>query len=673
MSQRLTDSNRSFEHLHSLEWLETNGLGGYASGTVSGAHSRRYHGLLVSATNPPVGRTNVLSKLDETLVLNGVRFELGTNQYAGAVHPQGYSFLKSFERNLFPEFVYQAGGVELKKTIAAVHGENTVLVLYEVLAAPATFTMELLPLYACRDFHSLSRYNAAIDNSYRFKNGVLRTRNYESCPEVLIAVPGSRFEEQINWYYNFEYAIEKYRGQDCVEDLYTHGKFVVELRQGETLGVVISTEQLPEVSLDAVKRLRHETSRRRELVKDFSKSPALHPLVLGADQFIVKRGSLNSVIAGYHWFADWGRDTMISLPGLCLSTGRFEEARNILQAFADSVSKGMLPNRFPDYGEEPEYNTIDASLWYFNAVYKYYRETKDTSFLKSVLPVLQQIIDWHIQGTRYNIRVDPADGLLYGGTDGVQLTWMDAKIGDWVVTPRTGKAVEINALWYNALSIMEALMKVTRQWKFAKAYQAHALQVKEQFESVFWNEENQGLYDFVDGSKKNSDVRPNQLYAIALPFPVIEAKDKAEKILSQVTEHLYTPRGLRSLSPKHRDYKSEYIGGAWQRDSSYHQGTVWSFLVGVYVDALVTVRGGAGRKEAVRVAESLLQHLDEACIGSVSEIFDGKEPFAPKGAMAQAWGVAELLRVCVEYALFSKPATKKTSPSKKQESTYSIL
>ncbi|MFM9986713.1 MAG: glycogen debranching enzyme N-terminal domain-containing protein, partial [Flavobacteriales bacterium] len=406
----------NFETARSLEWLETNGIGGYASGTVAGAHTRRYHGLLVAAMHPPVGRTVVVSKLDETIMIGEERFELSSNQYSGAVHPEGFKHLTKFERNLFPEFYYKAGTIELKKTIAAIHGENTIVIVYEVLNAEQKFIFELLPLYACRDFHSTSHANDSINQSYLFQDGLFRTVNYQGCPEVVISVPGSEFRESKGWYYNFEYAIEQYRGLDFKEDLYTHGKFVVELKKGSKLEIIISTEDT--AGKDALQLLEKERKRREVVVKAFSGSDELKQLAFAADQFIVKRGELKTVIAGYHWFSDWGRDTMISLPGLCLTTGRFEDAKNILKAFANSVSEGMLPNRFPDQGEAPEYNTFDATLWFFQAIYKYHQYTKDSDFVKSILPILQDIIDWHYKGTRYNIHVDPSDELLYGGQDG---------------------------------------------------------------------------------------------------------------------------------------------------------------------------------------------------------------------------------------------------------------
>src|SRR5688572_19611122 len=534
-----------FEACQSLEWIETNGLGGYASGTVSGAHSRRYHGLLVASAQPPVGRMNVLSKLDEAIIVDKTRYELGTNQYPGLVHPQGYKFLKTFERDLFPELYFEVNGIEIKKTIASIHGQPITIVLYEVVEAPMSFEFELLPLYASRDFHHLSHSNDFISKQYVFEDGLLRTLNYQGCPELFIVVPNAEFTEGRAWYYNLEYSVEQQRGLDFREDLYTHGTFSVELKKGDKLGIIISTEDPS--GKDAFELFEIETERRLTLVEKLPFNQSMRSLVLAADQFIVKRGEHNTIIAGYHWFADWGRDTMISLPGLCLVTGRHEDAKQIILQFSEYISEGMLPNRFPDHGEIPEYNTIDATLWFFNSIYHYYKHTGNKDFVKQMLPFLEDIIEWHYKGTRYNIKVDPSDELLSGGSEGVQLTWMDAKVGEWVVTPRRGKAVEINALWYNALCTIGVLLVEVDRAKEAEAYGSKARKVRECFNRLFWNKAQNCLFDFIDGEHKNDDLRPNQVYAISLPFPLLE-KDRAKKVFDTVTKYLLTPKGLRSLA-----------------------------------------------------------------------------------------------------------------------------
>jgi predicted glycogen debranching enzyme len=652
----------SFEQLLSLEWIETNGIGGYASSTVSGANSRRYHGLLVASLQPPVDRHVLLAKLDEAIVfapLNETdddlnRIDLGTNQYPGVIHPSGCSHLIKFEREIFPTFYYRINDVILKKTIASVAGENTTLVLYDVVEAPDSFTLTLLPLASARDFHTLSVSNDNIGTQYLFEDGIFRTLNYQGGAELFIAVPGSRFTEKQGWYYNFEYIIEQERGLDYHEDLYSHGYFSITLKQGDTLGVIISTEN-PE-GREAVKLFDEEKQRREALVRNFRLNENLLKLALSSDQFIVRRGDKRTILAGYHWFSDWGRDTMISMPGLCFATGRFSTARDILSQFSENVSEGMLPNRFPEGGEAPEYNTMDATLWFFHAVHQYLLATNDESFLKTVFPILRDIMDWHYKGTRYNIKVDPKDELLFGGQKGVQLTWMDAKVGDWVVTPRIGKPVEINALWYNALCSMEAMALQLGNDAEATEYRDKAAKVAKSFNSKFWNKEKGYLYDYIDGEYKNSDLRPNQLYAISLPYPLLP-KAKAKKVFEVVSENLFTSKGLRSLAPSHKDYRHAYVGDLWTRDGSYHQGTVWSFLLGAYIDALMMVKGTNGKSEAVKTVNKFFEHLKEAGVGTVSEIFDADPPHTPRGCIAQAWGVAEVLRVVWKYDLL--PNTSK--------------
>lgn len=648
-----------------LEWLETNGLGGYASGTVSGSLTRRYHGLLIAALEPPVKRTVMLSKLDETLVLpvasdvQPQRYELGTNQYPGAVHPNGYNYLRTFTRDLFPVFTYAVEGIVLKKTIAALYQENTTLVLYEVVDAPHDFVLELLPLASARDHHSISRENWHLGRQFLFEDGIYRTVNYHGGAELFIRVPGSAFIESQTWYRDFEYLREMERGLEFKEDLYTHGYFRTTLSKGDRLFITISTED--PAGRDASALFAREQERRAMLKENFlkfsgasrsvstSSEAAKLRLIQAADQFIVRRGSLHTIIAGYHWFSDWGRDTMIALPGLCLTTGRISIAREILLQFSQFVSEGMLPNRFPDHGERPEYNTFDATLWFFHALYQYWLVTKDHELLTQLYPSLKDIIAWHQAGTRYGIRVDPSDGLLRGGVPGVQLTWMDAKVGDWVVTPRVGKPVEINALWYNALRIMQFFCTEMREDVLAQQYANNAAVVLESFERRFWNAADNCLYDYLDDSP-HAEIRPNQIYAVSLPFPLLTGS-KAETVVNRVKERLVTPTGLRSLAPGTHGYAGMCIGPPLQRDGAYHQGTVWSYLMGAYIDALLSVNGAPARKEASALINSCCAHLDEACVGSISEIFDGDWPHAPRGAVAQAWSVAELLRVMVKYNL----------------------
>lgn len=629
------------------EWLETNGIGGWASSTLAGAHTRRYHGLLVAATRPPVGRMVLLSKLDETLVFPSGSMDLGCNRFPSALHPKGFQYLSAFTRDLFPVFEYEVMGTVIRKTVAAIHGENTTVVIYEVVASAEDFVLELRPFVAGRDYHSLGRENKKISREVHFSNGLFQVKPYEKCPDLYIHVPGSSFERNPEWYLNFEYSVERYRGLDIFEDLFTHGVFRVPLHAGSRLGISISTLR-PE-RWDAHKLYQDEHERREKVCGSAAnKNEFTKTLVLAADQFVVRRGKdLRTIIAGYHWFSDWGRDTMIALPGICLTTGRFEDAKLILRAFAQRVSKGMLPNRFPDEGEEPEYNTVDATLWFFVAIYKYLQYTQDKTFvLHELVPVLQNIIDWHDKGTRFGIKVD-VDGLLRAGEPGVQLTWMDAKVFDWVVTPREGKAVEINALWYNALVILSELLKEKGESDESKDLAQRAKAVKKRFLHVFWNGADNCLYDYVNGEDCNAAIRPNQVLALSLPFPLLSGR-RARHMLQVIEEKLLTPHGLRSLAPTSREYRPRYGGDQLARDGAYHQGTVWSWLIGPYVTALVRVRGTQAKREARALLEKFEPHLEVAGVGSISEIFDGEAPHAPRGCIAQAWGVAEVLRAYIE-------------------------
>jgi len=637
-----------FMPLGSAEWLETNGLGGWSSSTVSGCHTRRYHGLLVAATEPPTGRMVLVSKLDETIRRGEEEWELGTSDYNGVFHPTGHRYWTGFCRNWHPEFLCEAGDVRIRKSVVMLHGENTVILRYEVLDAVGSFELRFSPLLASRGYHQLTHANDAVSPAFHFEQGVFHAKLYQGTPEIYIGVPGSSFVSAPCWYYGFHYAMEEYRGLDCREDLFSPGRFAVSLKKGDVLDVWLSTGDLS--GRDTGSLLENELVRRQQLLDHQPAAGIGRKLALAADQFVVRRGDEGrTVIAGYHWFTDWGRDTMISLPGLCLSTGRYDEARKVLASFARSASRGMLPNRFPDYGEPPEYNNVDGTLWYFIAVHHYLEATGDNEFvLRELLPGLKDIVDWHFRGTRYNIHVEDS-GLLFAGEQGQQLTWMDARIGDWVVTPRMGRPVEIQALWYNALRIFSRLLADNGQEADSRIVDLEADKLRLNFSGQFWYERGGWLYDVIDEQgQPDPTLRPNQLFAISLPYPLVTG-EQADKILSVVKDRLYTPVGLRSLSPDHPGYTPTYRGDARQRDSSYHQGPAWSWLLGAYVDSLMRVRGD--KREAQGVIDRLVYHLDEGCIGSVAEIFDAEPPYQPGGCVAQAWGVAEVLRVVHTYKL----------------------
>lgn len=627
-----------------MEWLETNGLGGYSGSTICGCNTRRYHGLLVAATAPPAERMVLLSKLDETLITGNNRYPLGCNNYNDTISPAGYEFLTGFSKNIFPSFIYTAGGITLTKTIAMMHGENTVVVWYDVLDATAPFTLELQPLMALRGYHTLEQANDYVKRHYNFADSVFTAQLYDNTPTIFIQAPGATFTNAPNWYYNFTYTAEKARGLDYSEDLFSHGHFAVSLKQGDKLGIIISTENTN--GKDAALLMEQETQRRQALLQHMPANDDIRMLTLAADQFIVKRGNDDkTIIAGYPWFTDWARDTMIALPGLCLATGRFSDAKNILACFARTVNMGMLPNRFMDNGQPPEYNNVDGTLWYFIAIYRYLLATGDKSFvLDELLPVLEDIVSWHFKGTRYNIHV-AIDGLLYAGETGQQLTWMDARVGNWVVTPRMGKPVEVQALWYNALQILAALQQQANRQADSDKTGGFAAKAKQSFIKQFWFNEGNYLYDVIDeNGEPDASVRPNQLFAVSLPFALLEGA-QAEAVLAIVTRHLYTSVGLRSLAPNDARYVSLYGGTPYARDAAYHQGTVWSWLIGPYADALLKVKKDT--QAAKEIANRFMRELKPLCIGSVPEIFNADAPHLPKGCVAQAWGVGEVLRTLI--------------------------
>ncbi len=632
-----------FEAASSREWLETNGIGGFASGTISGANTRRYHGLLTAATRPPLGRVTVLSKFEETLEIDGRRFELSTNQFLGSVSPQGYRFLENFRLDPFPIWTYTIEGVEIEKKLFMVHGSNATVCRWSILKGSTGAKLVLKPLLSFVDYHALQHQSPEISFHYEIGDSVVSVAADEQMPSLHIHHNGAEIENTGFWYNDFAYAIENERGFDFTEDLYQ--PFAIKFDLAEPADLMAITDD--DIEFDCAVLEKAEIERRKTLIGQAGpKSEFAKQLVHAADQFIVARGSGETIIAGYPWFSDWGRDTMISLPGLTLATGRPEIARNILLEFSKHISEGMLPNRFPDAGDEAEYNTVDATLWYFEAVRAYAEATGDSEFVRNnIYQKLADIVAWHLHGTRYNIHVD-TDGLLYAGTAGVQLTWMDAKIGDLVITPRTGKPVEIQALWFNTLNIMADFAKAFKDTEDETRYRAMADLCKLSFNGSFWNEAEECLYDVVENGNRDASIRPNQIFAVSLPHSMLDA-DKSAKVLAKVESELLTPVGLRSLSPNDERYCPIYIGSPLARDSAYHQGTVWGWLIGPFVDAYRKVNGRSKVTEK-RVAEILAgfeSHLTEAGIGQISEIFDADAPFKPRGCFAQAWSVAEVLRV----------------------------
>ena len=632
------------------EWLETNGIGGFASGTISGSNNRRYHGLLVAATKPPVGRFVLLSKLEETLICDGRAFELGTNRYPGVIHPQGFRYLKEFRLDPFPVFTFQAEGVEIEKSVFMVQGENTTVLEYRIVERreASDVQLELRPLIAFRDYHSLTHENSSINQEMKERPGLVSVSPYSGLPELYLASDAFKVEATGHWYRRFEYQCERERGLDFVEDLYNPCLLRFSLNSQSQATVIASTEphsaNAAQEYRDAEISRRRANAQRSPVENEFVKS-----LTSAADHYIVSRGEQKTVIAGYHWFSDWGRDTMIALPGLTLPTGRYDAARGILQAFAQHVDRGMLPNRFPDAGETPEYNTVDATLWFFEAVRAFLAYTGDLEFVqKHLYGALSDIVAWHVRGTRFGIRLDPT-GLLSSGEPGVQLTWMDAKVGDWVVTARHGKPVEIQALWYNAVCIMEDIAARLGDELARKRYNSMAALTKSSFNRQMWNGNGGYLFDVVNEGPPDSSIRPNQIFAVSLPHSML-THERAKQVVSVVQQHLLTPYGLRTLAPSDPQYRGRYTGDVASRDGAYHQGTVWPWLIGPFITAYVKVNGGSesARRQSERWLAPLKDHLEDAGLGHISEIFDGDEPHRPVGCIAQAWSVAEVLRAAVE-------------------------
>ena len=647
------------------EWLVTNGLGGYASGTVAGVVTRRYHGLLVAALPAPFGRFVMLNHLLERIRLSDRRILwLGDeDEVAGPNAADVTSHLVEFRLELgLPVWRYVMDGVTIEKRVLMPHGQNTVHLTYELIEGEGPVRLTLRPSVQFRP------YELAVNQSPVQAYTLSATRNrYElsggpELPCLRLTVRGNHAaltldEKGIS---SVPYQVEQSRGYDAVGSLWSPGYFRADLTAAEPATLIASTESWDTIeALSASDAAQAEVDRRRRLlqISGVGEDSFGEELVLAADQFIITPAGrvdeaarakaagedVRTVIAGYHWFTDWGRDTMISLEGLTVCTGRLREAAYILRTFAHYVRDGLIPNMFPDGAREGLYHTADASLWFFHAVNRFIRATGDTDTLRALLPTLVDIVSHHLQGTRFGIGVDPADGLLRQGAEGYQLTWMDAKVDDWVVTPRRGKAVEINALWFNALCLLSSWMSQL-EIDDTLDLRRHAERARRSFNERFWFADGGYLLDVVDGERGDDPAcRPNQVFAISLDHPVLDEVRWAQ-VMSVVRERLVTPVGLRSLAPGHPDYKSKYFGDLRSRDAAYHQGTVWAWLIGPYVDAWLKLHP-EDRPGARALLRGFEGHLNEACVGSISEIFDAEPPYTPRGCIAQAWSVAEVLRV----------------------------
>ena len=645
----------------SREWLVTNGIGGYGAGTISGLLTRRYHGLLIAALNPPTQRTLMLTKLNETVVYNNLDYDLYCDRFEdGTIFPHGYRHIERFFLDgTTPIFQYKLGDAILEKRIWMQPQENTTYIRYTFKGGSQSLKLSLNALVNYRDHHGdthAGNWQMQIDSVDR---GIKVQPDRDTVAFYLFAVSNSsnvvNWTSSHVWYRNFILAIEQYRGLTCCEDHLLAGSCSVTLNPGESITIVASTKEKPNLNIESAwqqhytyeqELLSQAKSTLSKNTESKSRPEWIEQLTLAANQFIVDRSTAadegKTIIAGYPWFTDWGRDTMISLPGLTLTIGRADVARSILRTFAKYIDRGMLPNVFPDGGETPEYNTVDATLWYFEAIYSYYLQTKDKDLIDELFPVLNTIIVNYRKGTRYNIHQD-ADGLIYAGETGVQLTWMDAKVDDWVVTPRIGKPVEINALWYNALVIMERLAQIVGQPP--QEYTELAASVREGFQR-FWSDRLGYCYDVLDTDNENdASLRPNQIFAVSLPVtdaPPLLNPQQQKSVVDRVAKELLTPYGLRSLSPQDSNYQGVYGGDRRKRDGQYHQGTTWGWLIGHFIQAHLKVYQQP--QTAIAYLTPMAEHLTTGYVGNISEIFDGDSPFTPRGCFAQAWSVAEVLR-----------------------------
>jgi predicted glycogen debranching enzyme len=634
------------------EWLVTNGIGGYASGTVAGLLTRRYHGLLVAALKPPLGRTLLVTKVDETAIYGEKSYPLHTNRWAdGTVDPHGYRHIESFYlEGTTPLWRFACADAILERRVWMKRGTNTTYIQYALRRATMPIKLTIKVLVNYRDYHGTTHgrdWRMQIDP---VEHGLCVTAYPTAVPFYILADKAEAIPVY-DWCFGYELVQERYRGLDDREDHLHAATFHAALNPGESLTFVATTEANPD--LNGMTELELHRAYEQRLIESWNarrrrgmdEAPDwINHLVLATDQFIVSRPLPDepdgkTIIAGYHWFADWGRDTMVSLPGLTISTGRPEAARSILCTYARYINQGMLPNRFPDAGEPPEYNTVDATLWYFEAIRTYHDATGDDELIRELFHTLAEIIDWHYRGTRYNIHVDPRDGLLYAGERGVQLTWMDVKIGDWVVTPRIGKPVEVNALWYNALMTMANFSRL-----MGKPYKKYDMMAETALAGFgrFWNDKSGYCYDVIDGPDGDDPtLRPNQIFTVSLPqSPIAPAQQKG--VVDACARFLLTSHGLRSLTPEHPQYRGHYGGDQFHRDSAYHQGTVWGWLIGPFV--LAHMRVYKDPAQAREILKPMVNQMVARGVGTLSEIYDGDAPMAPRGCIAQAWTVAEVIR-----------------------------
>jgi len=661
----------STDALLEREWLVTNGLGGYASATIGGAATRRFHGKLIAALPAPLGRFMMLNHLEEWIEDGaGASFRLSGDEHGdrGIGYPER-DFLEEFFLECgLPVWRYSKNGIRIEKRVVMPHQQNTTYIVYRLIDAPRPAVLHLRPSLKFRPHEA--KVNEQVSKSWDIDvNGSdVEICDGHDAPPLRLTLLGddARLVKEERLLEHVIYRLERSRGYEYEGALWSPGVIQASLEPGGEAGIVASVETWEVVhAMSAKECFAAEVARRERLLSiAHQEDPFAAQLVLAADQFLIRPGTRTgdaaraaatgdeprTVIAGYHWFTDWGRDTMISLEGLTLVTNRHREAGNILRTFASYIRDGLIPNLFPEGEKGGLYHTADATMWFFHAVKKYVDYTGDRETLRLLLPKMIDIIDEHARGTRFNIHVDPADGLLSQGADGYQLTWMDAKVGDWVVTPRRGKAVEINALYYNALRVLQEFASQQGDAATALRMEQLALRARESFKLKFWNAERGCLFDVVDAEGGGDDpaIRPNQIFSISLPHPILD-ESRWGAVMDVVREKLLTPVGLRSLAPGNPAYKQCYDGDLRGRDAAYHQGTVWAWLIGPFVDAWLKVHpDDVGTMQ--RLVDGFAPHMNDGCVGSISEIFDAEAPFTQRGCIAQAWSVAEVLRCWVKTA-----------------------
>ncbi len=630
------------------EWLIANKLGSYASSTVVGCNTRRYHGLLIAATNPPVGRVATLSCLTEQLIVDGKSYDIGTNEFDGIFCPAGFEHLTEFRNELAPTFIYRSDKFELTKQIILAESENAVAIRYTLRGG--TGELIVSPFVSLRDFHHLRRVVDSKKLAYELTDSGLTVQDHASSLDKLhLRSSVGKFYPDPHWWYNFHYRVDQARGQDCYEDLYTPGQWRIDLSDSTTADISASFTSHFIVDFDA------EVSKRRARISEIVASvtpnadETTRRLAEATDAFVVRRSfpkspASTTILAGFHWFADWGRDTFIALPGLLLSTKRFAQARQTFRTFSRYISAGMIPNRFDDYATSAHYNSIDASLWFIIAADRYLEATGDMDFWRDTLmPAANAILSGYRNGTDFGIGAD-AEGLLTGGSEKTQLTWMDAALGDEIVTPRHGLAVEINALWYAAHRIM-AHRCVSFNKHSTAEYAARSELIGPAFCRAFWNDQAGCLYDCITEQIPDDAIRPNQIFAVSLPHSPLPPEKQA-RVVAVVQEKLLTPMGLRTLSPEDPRYRAHYEGSLADRDRAYHQGTVWAWLMGHFIEAYLKVNNSSSESlaQASRWLEGFDEHIRQAGLGYISEIFDAEPPHEPRGCIGQAWSVSEILR-----------------------------